>query len=134
MDKRSGQHPGDDLGVAMRMVGIARSGAYQVVVVDQQLTEGDVARVVVLAEGEAVVGFGPVGAGEETLLRPTQLNARRNDPRRAHWFSIAGLVKRRAVDSGVRSPHVASSRPGTHCARARIGLGLPAPTGYPRQR
>src|SRR4029077_16167035 len=105
-----------------RMVGVARAGTYQVLVVDQQLTERDVARVVVLAEGEAVLGFGPIGTGEETLLRPTQLNARGNHPRRSHWFSIAGLLKHRAVDSDVRSPHVASSRPGTHCARAGVGL------------
>jgi hypothetical protein len=68
----------------MGMVGVPGSGAYQVIVVDQQATERDVAGVVVFAEGEAVVSFDPVSPGQEALLRPTQLDARRADPRRTH--------------------------------------------------
>jgi hypothetical protein len=85
----SRKYPGDNLGVAMGMVGIAGPDAYQVVIVDHETTEGDIRRIVVTAEGEAVVRLGPVSPGAETLLRPVQLDVRDSDPGRAHWFSIA---------------------------------------------
>ena len=73
----------------MGMVGVTGPDAYQIVIVDHEATEGDVRRIVVIAEGEAVVRLGPISPGEETLPRPTQLDVRDRDPRRAHWFSIA---------------------------------------------
>jgi hypothetical protein len=91
MDQQAGKYPGDDLGVMMGMVRVTGSDAHPVVIVDHETTEGDVRRIVVLAEGKAVVGLGPISPGEETLPRPTDLDARDRDPRRAHWFSIAAL-------------------------------------------
>ena len=73
----------------MCMIGIAGSYAYQMIIVDHQATEVDVRRIVVFAEGEAVVGLGPISPGEESLLCPTQLDIR-SDPWRTHCFSIAG--------------------------------------------
>jgi hypothetical protein len=95
VDKRAGEYPGDDLGVSMWMFGVAGSGPYPVVVVDQQAAERDIAGIVVFAEREAVVGFGPISLGQEALLRSTQLDARRADPRRTHSFSIAGRLRLR---------------------------------------
>ena len=63
MHQRPGQHPGEDLGVDVRMVRVARSGPDPVVVVHQQRPEADVARVVVGAEGEAVPGVGAARSG-----------------------------------------------------------------------
>jgi hypothetical protein len=74
----------------MSMVGVAGAGADQIVVVDREATETDVRRIVVFAEGKAVVRLRPLSSGEETLTRPTHLDLGRIDPRRAHWFSISG--------------------------------------------
>ena len=93
----------------MRVIGIAGSGAYHIVVIDQQTSEGHVPGVVMFAEGKAVVGFGPTSPGEETLLRTTQLDTCRVDLWRIHWFSIAGRRNIGAVEIGVRSRHVRSS-------------------------
>lgn len=89
MDKRAGKYPGDNLGVTMGMVRVSGAYAYQVVIVDHHATEGDIRRIVVFAEREAVIRLGPIRPGEESLLCPTQLDIR-SDPWRAHCFSIAG--------------------------------------------
>lgn len=93
MDQRPGQHPGDDFGVAMGMVGIASTGAHHVVIVDEQRTEGDIAWVIMLAEGEAVVSFGPIRTRNEALPGTTQFNIWRRAPRRTHSFSICSELE-----------------------------------------
>ena len=70
------QHPGDDLEVAVRVVGIAAAGLEQVVVVADQRTEAEVGRVVVRTEGERVPRH-PVRArgGEPRPIRRTRVTA-----------------------------------------------------------
>ena len=73
----------------MGMVGVTGPDTYQMIIVDHEATEGDVRRIVVFTEGKAVVRLGPISAGEEALLCPTQIGARGGGPRRTHCFSIA---------------------------------------------
>ena len=49
------EHPGHDLQLGVRVLGIAGAGGQDVVVVAHQRTEAEIGRVVVLAEGEGMV-------------------------------------------------------------------------------
>jgi hypothetical protein len=111
VDQRSGKYPGDDLGVTMSVVGVAAPDTYQIIVVDHEAAEVDVRRIVVFAEGEAVVGLCPIGSGQETLPCPSQLDLWCSGPRRTHWFSIAAGGNIGSDRVGVPSSHVRSSCP-----------------------
>src|SRR4029453_12203700 len=89
----------------MRMVGVAPPDADPIIVVDHEATEADVRRIVVFAEGEAVVGLCPVGSGEEALPSPPQLNVWCASPRHTHWFSIAAIDPSAATASAY-APHM----------------------------
>ena len=102
------QHPGDDLGVAVRMVGDSRCPERtRSSLCTSSAPNADVARVVVLAEGEAVPGVGPVGERAESPRSPVHL-----DPRLVHPASIAGSVRGCALGSvGGRLVRCARKRP-----------------------
>ena len=55
MHQGAAQHPGDELDVGVRVLGVARPPGEVVVVVGDQRAEGDVVGVVEVAEGEGVV-------------------------------------------------------------------------------
>jgi hypothetical protein len=85
MHQRSGEHPGDDLDASMRMIGIAGTGPELVVVAHEQRGEGHVVRVVMVSEGEAVVGDASGRLSPETLISTSE-----HDARLGHLSSIAG--------------------------------------------
>ena len=70
----SAQHPGDDLHVPVRVRLEAAARRHDVVVVDQQQTEVGVARVVVLAERERVLGVQPAEVGGEPVAGPAYVD------------------------------------------------------------
>src|SRR4029453_15599043 len=69
----------------MRMIGIAGTLAELIVVADQQRREGHIVRVVMVSEGEAVVGEASGRLSSETLPRTSE-----HDGRPGHLPSIAG--------------------------------------------
>ncbi len=69
----------------MRMIGIAGTRSELVVVADEQRGEGHIVRVVMVSEGEAVVGDASGRLSSETLPRTSE-----HDGRLGHLSSIAG--------------------------------------------
>ena len=72
--ERPGQHPRDDLQVAVRMVREPASRAQDMVVVTDHGPESDVLGVVVGAERERVAGAAPLFTGQETGTSPTDFD------------------------------------------------------------
>ena len=125
MHQRPVEHPGEDLGVGVRMVRIARPGADPVVVVHQQRPEPDVAGVVVDAEGEAVPGIGALGHGAEPAPGPPHLDRVGHHPP-----SISGACGAATYPGRhAAAPRSRADRPGSG-----VGLGLSATPGDPAQR
>lgn len=83
--QRPGQHPGDDLDVAMSVIWIARAAGQQIVIASQQRAVRNVGRIVVFTEREAVLGEPPSRSGRETFAGDAEL-----DGRIRHPFSIPG--------------------------------------------
>ena len=74
MDQRALQHPGDDLHVAVRVGLEAGARVDDVVVVDQQQAVVGVARVVVLAERERVLGVEPAEVALGPVVGPADVD------------------------------------------------------------